>query len=205
AALRQTGRIGSYTAVLLADGDPPRGADRLPGQEKLKNTIRGIFPKVTVRTPDQDSWIELTRYLKNSEVFIFIGHGVPDGNGTALVFGKSRVKATDFPREFLTRLQLVILEACSTGTGGDRGLQETGTLVHTFLSAGVPIVIASRWDVDSESAATFLSTFLRHMEKGEGASEAVYHARNEALELHRHPYYWAGLDIMGISQPMPTN
>jgi CHAT domain-containing protein len=116
-----------------------------------------------------------------------------------LVYGKILLNAKDFRPEVLKRLRLVVVAACSSGIGGENPLQDTGTLVHAFLSAGVPSVIVTRWNVDSGETARLLTSFFEHLGKGETVSQAMYDARNNCLSENGHPYFWAGLELVGRS------
>jgi CHAT domain-containing protein len=199
--LRTAESIQLDSSLLLAFGAPLTGEDRLPlqDQDEVKRAVREIFTKAKFKSAEQDSWIEVSRELKNQEVFVFIGHGIPEGAHTALVYGKILLNAKDFRPEVLKRLRLVVVAACSSGVGGENPLQDTGTLVHAFLSAGVPSVIVTRWNVDSGETARLLTSFFEHLGKGETVSQAMYDARNNCLSENGHPYFWAGLELVGRS------
>ena len=66
------------------------------------------------------------------------------------------VGAGDLRRDSLGRLQLAILAACSTGTTNENGLMDPRSLDNSFLAAGVPRIISSRWDVDSDSTTDLM-------------------------------------------------
>lgn len=203
--LRAAESVRLDSPLLLALGAPSTGEGRLPkqDQDEIKRKIREVFSKAKLKSAEQDSWIEVSRELKNHEVFVFWGHGVPEGTHTALVYGKVLLNANDFPPAVLNRLRLAVVTACSSGVGGENPLQDTSTLVHAFLSAGVPSVIVSRWDVDSERTAALLGSFFTHLGKSETIPQALYYARNESRASrekdYSHPYWWAGLELVGRS------
>jgi CHAT domain-containing protein len=130
-------------------------------------------------------------------MLVVISHGVRNGTGTALVYGKDRLTAKDFPPGLLHRLDLAVLIACSSGVGGDNGPLESDNLVRPFLSAGVPFVIASRWDVDSRASARLMEQFHQHLGSGEGVVSALSLARKQLRREKPHPYYWAAFDLDG--------
>jgi CHAT domain-containing protein len=174
-----------------------QGAGHLPGQEDLIATVGKVFPKSAILTGEKSSWSTVKGTLRNSEAFVFIGHGMRDGLSTALIFDGKRITPKDFPPQLLKHLKLAVLEACSSGAGENPGFLDTTNLVHPFLTAGVPSVISSRWDVDSQVTSEFMAVFFQHLGRGETALQAMFHARNAALRAHSHPYYWAGLDLAG--------
>jgi CHAT domain-containing protein len=107
------------------------------------------------------------------------------------------LKAKFFSAEILKHSRLAVLSACSTGIGKENGLLDTENLVHSFLSAGVPSVIASHWNVDSASTGRLMSSFYTNLSKGESVARAIHDARNEMLTTQSHPYYWAGFNLAG--------
>jgi CHAT domain-containing protein len=111
--------------------------------------------------------------------------------------GNLSLKARYFSPEILKRSRLAVLSACSTGVGRENGLLDTDNLVHSFLSAGVPSVIASHWNVDSASTGKLMSSFYEHLAKGESVAGSIHNARNEMLTNQSHPYYWAGFTLAG--------
>jgi CHAT domain-containing protein len=76
-------------------------------------------------------------------------------------------------------------------------LLDTRNLVHPFLAAGVPSVIASHWNVDSAATALLMNAFYAGIHDGEDAPKALFEARKKLMISHRHPYYWAGFSING--------
>jgi CHAT domain-containing protein len=98
--------------------------------------------------------------------------------------------------------RLVVLSACQTEIERyDNGEGMIG-IARTFLAAGVPLVIASQWPVDSNATAELMIRFhqLRKVE-GLSTAEALGRAQREMLagadERHRNPYYWAAFLPVG--------
>jgi CHAT domain-containing protein len=105
----------------------------------------------------------------------------------------------------LPRMRLVILSGCSTGIERQyRGEGAVG-VARPFLVAGVPIVVASLWPVDSDSSADLMASFHRHRLRDPlPVSQALRRAQIEMIHgedmRYRHPYYWAPfLAIGGLS------
>lgn len=202
-SLRRFEMPASGWSMLVATGASLQGRDRLPGQADLVATVQKTFAATSLYHAEHDPWNETSRRLKSSDVFLFFGHGTPEGNSTVLVYGNTLLNARSFPPESLQGMRLAVLAACSSGTGGESALQETGSLVHAFLAGGVPGIIVTRWNVDSEATSALLECFFTHLSKGEDPSEAMYHARTEFRnklshpDEYRHPYYWAGLELIG--------
>ena len=94
--------------------------------------------------------------------------------------------------------ELVTLSACDTALGsgyfdelpaGDDFVGLTGA----FLQAGSSSVLATLWEVNDRSTLVLMSSFYRHLLKGEG-SVALAQSQRQMLAgkgRFRHPYYWA--------------
>jgi CHAT domain-containing protein len=98
--------------------------------------------------------------------------------------------------------RLAVLSACQTGN--ERYYRGEGalSLAHAFIAAGVPLVVASLWSVESE-ATTELMTRFHRMRKQEppSSAEALRQAQVAMLDgtdvRYRHPYYWASFNLIG--------
>ncbi|HEV3039981.1 MAG TPA: CHAT domain-containing protein [Candidatus Angelobacter sp.] len=136
----------------------------------------------------------ISDHLRESEMFVFIGHGE---SGALRMPNRKPLQAEDFPSQSLQNLQLAALVACSSGSAQD-GVLDTSTLVRAFLSAGVPAVIASRWDVSKDSSTRLISSFNRHFQQGKTAARSMLAARQEVFNAgNTHPYHWAAFSLTG--------
>jgi CHAT domain-containing protein len=194
--LRPSTALPSYASFLLADA---AGGAYLPGHDLELSTISRRFPNLTVvgsvAEPEK-----ILSPLKQNTIFGFIGHAEPYETGAALRMNPHLLlTAQDFSPPQLRRVQLAVLAACSTGSTGSDGLLDTGSLIHAFLSGGVPNVVATRWNVDSEGTAILISDFYVHIAENGFPYKAIFVARNHLLKEHSHPYYWAGFTVTGKS------
>ncbi|MEK6299978.1 MAG: CHAT domain-containing protein [Acidobacteriota bacterium] len=101
-----------------------------------------------------------------------------------------------------TRARLVVLSACRTGI--ERSYRGEGaiSMARPFIKAGVPIVVATLWSVESESTADLMISFQRHRKhKGVPTGDALRGAQLDMLrsphERSRHPHSWAGFETIG--------
>ncbi len=102
----------------------------------------------------------------------------------------------------LPETRLVVLSACQTGI--ERQYRGEGALSvsRAFLIAGVPLVVASLWPVDSESTEKLMISFHQHRTRGRlPTTEALQQAQLEMIRSadsrHRQPYYWAAFTAIG--------
>ena len=113
---------------------------------------------------------------------------------------RSGLSAGDIYGMNLARTRLVILAGCKTGIEQQFGGEGPVGFARSFLVAGVPVVVASLWPVDSDATSQLMIAFHR-FRKADGlpTALALTHAQREILarEHYRHPYYWAGFTTIG--------
>jgi CHAT domain-containing protein len=193
--LRHPESMDSNLAILLADGTAAKGY--LPGQELERDAITALFPHTVIPGPQTDL-ATLHGLLARSHVFGFMGHGEPNGNGTALrVSPALLLRAEDLPPQALRKLQLAVLAACATGSAEGSGDLDTRNLVHAFMAAGVPNVVASHWEVDSVATAELMKSFYTYLSQGQAPAVAMFAARKQACTARVHPYFWSGFYLVG--------
>jgi CHAT domain-containing protein len=147
--------------------------------------------------------------LPHSDVFHFAGHAVSGIKESGLVLasptdsGESAneprlLSASDLEITILQRLQLVVLSACATAET-EKGFTAADTLVRGFLRAGVPQVVASRWQVDSHTTERTMTEFYEHIFHGQPSTRALQQATSSMLAqpITSHPYYWAAFAAYG--------
>jgi CHAT domain-containing protein len=145
--------------------------------------------------------------VPGAAVFHFAGHALaaPERSGLLLESehtsgeGQSRsilLDATAVRQLRLQGLQLAVLSACSTASGG-RTSSGLDSVTDAFLRAGVPHVVATRWAVDSTE--TFIDDFYRNALSGQNVSEAIRLTSRKMLADPRtsHPYYWSAFAAYG--------
>jgi len=109
----------------------------------------------------------------------------------------SEIYALKFPRT-----RLVVLSACQTGI--ERAYRGEGAigLARPFIVAGVPVVVATLWPVESESTADLMISFHKHRKQGPLSTVAAL--REAQLEAIRNQqgrsirnYSWAAFVAIG--------
>ena len=198
-SLHKPAAMTRQESLLLLDATRSRQSGYLPGMDEERKTILQTFPRTTVVDTAGARWESVQRLLAHSEVFHYMGHGLPNGTGTGLLFNEEHaLRAQDFAPDLFKHAQLVVLAACSSGKGKD-GLLDTDNLVLALLGSGVPRVIASQWNVDSESTSQLMRSFYRNLDKDKTVVQAMFHARNEMVKKSPHPYYWASFSVAGLA------
>lgn len=102
----------------------------------------------------------------------------------------------------LSRARLAILASCRSGAGPYYGGEGVSSLARAFIGAGVPLVVASLWPVESRSTARLMVSFHGYRTQERVTTvEALRSAQREMLrgsvKDFRRPYYWAGFSVTG--------
>lgn len=118
-------------------------------------------------------------------------------------------------QELLTRLptghtRLFVLSACSSAAGVPIGPEGLAPLVRPLITAGIPAVVGSLWDVGDAPSEELLVAFHKHYRDGLDADEAL---RLAQIEMRRHGsaglnsvLAWAPYQIVGhASSPFRPN
>lgn len=102
----------------------------------------------------------------------------------------------------LKRARLVVLAACQTGV--ERTYQGEGaiSIARPFIKAGVPLVVASLWPVESRPTSDLMISFHRYRKHGNlSTAEALRRAQRDMIEssssTERHPSHWASFILIG--------
>ncbi|HYV11280.1 MAG TPA: CHAT domain-containing protein [Pyrinomonadaceae bacterium] len=145
--------------------------------------------------------------IPRSDVVHLALHSVLDNdlplNSSLLLAGsgtQSQLHAYEVYRLGLERTRLVVLSSCQTGAERYYDGEGMASLARSFIGAGVPLVVASLWPVDS--AATEKLMVLFHHERRQ-TSTAVALANAQRAMLHdsqtrfQSPYYWAAFTLNG--------
>lgn len=152
------------------------------------------------------------RALPNAEIVQFAGHyvirkGEPLSSSLILASDKNdpaneMLTNAELSRLSLPRTKLVVLSACQTGVEEYYNGEGLVGLSRTFLAAGVPLVVASNWRVDSKATAELMKRFHFYRRQGKlSTTAALRRAQLEMIESpderFRQPYYWAAFAAFG--------
>jgi CHAT domain-containing protein/tetratricopeptide (TPR) repeat protein len=198
-------------AVALVVGNPSSSSRfvSLPDADLEAEEIAGMFKQSILLRGKEATGAEVLTHLREATLFHFAGHAVSSpeetglevaGEPTSTNFAEGELLSSEeIGNADLGKLRVAVLSACSTGIAGEEGVADPQNIAIAFLRAGVPDVIASRWNVDSASAATFMRLTYRALVSGDSASEslrrAAQHLNTATPELH--PYYWAAFSTFG--------
>ena len=96
------------------------------------------------------------------------------------------------------KADLVVLSACNTGRGQITGEGVIG-LTRSFLSAGVPSLVVSLWQVPDKPTSALMIAFHENRKKGDGNAQALRQAMLTTMKDYPNPQDWAGFMVVGRS------
>ncbi|MFB6318425.1 CHAT domain-containing protein [Saccharicrinis sp. FJH54] len=101
---------------------------------------------------------------------------------------------------------LTLLTACETGKPQYRPGEGMMSLAHAFLYAGSESLLISLWNQDEKAGMEITGSFVKNLAKGLPKDEALRYAKLTYLAQSNNrtlsPQYWAGLVIIGNSDPV---
>jgi len=115
---------------------------------------------------------------------------------SAIRLGDSHLTLMDLYRLPLSA-ELVTLSGCSTGLNVVVGGDELLGLMRGLLLAGAHSVMASLWEVNDLSTASFMKRFYGGMAQAPHKASALQRAMQELRGEYPHPYYWAPFVLAG--------
>jgi CHAT domain-containing protein/cytochrome c-type biogenesis protein CcmH/NrfG len=203
-------RLDTVLAVGVTSGVMDRNSHLpfLPDSQIEAEDVSKSFVRSHLLLGSQATIEAVQRELPSSRVFHYAGHALTGSTMSGLFLAVSSDSRREDKRGFLDaesvghlplhNVDLVVLSACSTG-GRDTGLNSSYGLAHVFLSAGIPHVIASNWEIDSVAAREFMRDFYRYLLAGNRPARALALSSRSVQQRPdtAHPYYWAAFSAFG--------
>ncbi|MBZ5524552.1 MAG: CHAT domain-containing protein [Acidobacteriia bacterium] len=199
AAIR-TGVLATSPGSLTFEGEPYASP---PQAEREIDSISELYPYGTYLHDGQVTRDRLLELLPGVFLFHFAGHATThEYGGELLIQGKNGGELLSSSSLYdlrLSKTQLVVLSACSTAAAEGEASRDPNGLVRAFLRSGARQIVASQWDVNSESTADFMQFFYSSFHNKADAARALAQARGALIKLPEtsHPYYWASFQLFG--------
>ncbi len=197
---------------LLSVGNPAfdkeenAGLDALPAAEEEARTIAQIYPNAKQFVGADATKNVFLNEMQSAEIIHFAGHYVAAQSPqfSKLLFSGGDLRSFELASARLPNAKLVVLSACQTGIEKFYKGEGAIGIARTFLAIGAPVVVASRWKVDSAATGDLMIAFHRNRkEKNLSSVEALRAAQIEMLrgadENFRQPYFWSAFSVIGAS------
>jgi CHAT domain-containing protein/tetratricopeptide (TPR) repeat protein len=194
------------------DGLSSQGTRSLPGAESEVAVAAKFYASHTVLTGQAATKRRFLQVAPDYDVVHFGGHAYPNveypllsrlsfsGGATA---EEQQLFAYEIARLKFSRTRLVVLAACSTAVGAMSRGEGVVSVARPFLAAGVPIVVASQWDVDDRATQQLFVAF--HLEFAR-SGDPLQSLRAAQLSLLRSkdpflasPVNWGAFVVLGTA------
>jgi CHAT domain-containing protein len=97
------------------------------------------------------------------------------------------------------KAEMVVLSACNTGVGEQRGSEGILGLGWALFVAGSPAQVLTQWPVNDASTAEFMAAFYAELRQGKPKGQALNAATLKLIAnpKTRPPFYWAAIYLIG--------
>ena len=210
-------KIGQKDENVLSIGNPTFDRAAFPDFENLPDAEReavkvGKYYKSRVVLPENlATKAAFKSYIESSDVIHLALHSKVDDEvplRSQLLLAKtggisdSVFYAYEIYNLKLSQTRLVVLSSCQSGAGRYYGGEGVSSLARAFISAGVPLVVASLWPVESRATDMLMVSFHSHRTQERIPTvKALRKAQQEMVygpaENLRRPYYWAAFTVTG--------
>jgi len=215
-----TAKERTSTETLLSVGNPDFDSSRfteladLPEAAREAKEVASFYKPATILSGADASRSRVIRDSATADVIHFATHAVSDPESplasklvlardstSASANGGDAFEAFDIYGLQLPRTRLIVLSACQTGI--ERSYRGEGAvgLSRPFIAAGVPLVIASLWPVESDATANLMISFHRYRKTQKLSTVAAL--RMAQLDMIHHSsnsengYGWAAFTAIG--------
>ncbi|HVR94967.1 MAG TPA: CHAT domain-containing protein, partial [Thermoanaerobaculia bacterium] len=207
----------SKRTPILIIGDPAfernlfRRMPRLPGADSEAKVIADFYPQAALllgKEAHKRNFLSLSRRSRRIHFGVHSIMDLRDPMRSMLLLAPSgsdlgALYAEEICEMRLDNTDLVVLAACSTTGQLSLGNELGMGLARAFQAAGVPIVVASLWDIEDQASAKLFREFYRQLRAGAEPASALRAAQLNLLEngdaFERTPEAWAAFQVIGSS------
>jgi len=201
ACKRRSATINRESSIALFLNPKTSSFSDLPAAEREAPRVAQRYSTALVRSRDTATAATFRDQASQYGIVQFSGHAVIDRGEpwtSALMFD-APLTAREIGAIRFSRTRLVILAACSTLAFDRERVEGTSAIARAFLTAGVPTVIGSLWDVDDDDAAAFMVRLHERLARGVAPAAALRDVQREFIhDRTRHdPGAWAAFTVIG--------
>jgi len=181
----------------------------LPEAEAEARDVASLYEKAVVLTGAEATKRRFLGEVGRHDVVHFAGHAIQNAEFpwlSRLAFAgdgddERDLFAHEVAAQPLSGVRLVVLAACSTAAGPAVRGEGVLSLARPFMSAGVPAIVATLWDVNDHASRLLLTAFHRRIARGAAPGDALRRAQLELLASGdpalAAPASWSGFVAIG--------
>ena len=168
-------------SALMIGNPAAEGVRPLPGAEAEANAAAALYKRHEVLVGRDATKRRFLQSAPAFEVVHFGGHALVNPEFpllSRLVFADEQhtsqpLYAHELAKLRLPRTRVVVLAACSTAAGAVSRGEGVVSVARPFLAGGVPVVVASQWDVDDRATEQLTMLFHRELARSGDATRAL--------------------------------
>ena len=190
----------SSALIVVSPGGGDSSLPLLPDAEQEGLEVASYFTTPALISKRNVGRDEIIDRLRSAQVFHFTGHALTAVNRVGLVLGPGvLLNSGDIVNLHPHHLTLAVLSACDSAVGDGGTPADENSIARTLNAAGVPLVVASRWRIDSAVTRELMRGFYAELMSGHSPSDSLFAAASAIRSdpRHRHPYYWASFAVFG--------
>ncbi|GAB3338587.1 hypothetical protein GCM10027299_50820 [Larkinella ripae] len=182
----------------------------LPGSNQVLANISNLFSRPTVLTNQFATRRAFRTLAPNFQVVQLFTHADADsiGREPLLYFADSTLRLSELTDDHPYQTQLIALSACKTNIGINQQGEGIFSLARGFASLGIPSVLTTLWSVEDQATYQLTERFYRHLSEGLPKDLALQKAKRDWLQTASRtdqlPYRWAGMILVGNTEPLPV-
>ncbi|MBD2743054.1 CHAT domain-containing tetratricopeptide repeat protein [Coleofasciculus sp. FACHB-1120] len=193
--------------VVLNPGESAQPLSNLPWAEQEAKDIAKLL-KTQAITGSKATKVAIAQALPKARIIHLATHGLLDdyrGLGSAIALAPSNNDDGLLTAEEILNLklnaELVVLSACDTGRGRITGDGVIG-LSRSLISAGVPSVVVSLWQVPDNSTAFLMTEFYKNLQQNADKATALRNAMLTTMKQQQYsdPVQWAAFTLIGEAE-----
>ena len=198
-------------SALMIGNPAAEGVRPLPGAEAEADAAAALYRRHEVMTGRGATKGRFLAAAPAFEVIHFGGHALVNPEFpllSRLVFADEHrtgqsLYAHELAKLRFPRTRVVVLAACSTAAGVVSRGEGVVSVARPFLAGGVPVVIASQWDVDDRATEQLTLVFHRELAKSGDPTRALRAAQLAMLRsgdaVLALPENWAAFVAIGTT------
>ena len=191
--------------ILTKIGEQPQQLAALPGAQQEAKQIAQVL-NTPFLTGEQATKVAVKKLMQKASIIHLATHGlldnleepgIPGAVALAPSKGDNGLLSANEVVNLKLNAQLVVLSACDTGRGRITGDGLLG-FPRALITAGVPSIIVSLWQVSDQNSTVFLMPeFYRQWKKNPDKAHALRAAMLETKKKYPNPSDWAAFIFIG--------
>jgi CHAT domain-containing protein len=202
--------------TILSIGNPAFDQEKFPHLENLEQAeteakeIAKLYQKPEILLTKDAVKEKIKADLPSKDIIHFAGHYVVNEvspMNSSFILADNQTDSANLANyellgEDLSKTRLVVLSACRTNAESYYHGEGMMGASRTFLAAGIPLVVASQWSVETKATAQLMIKFHNYRKGGNlSTNSALRQAQLDLIngqdERYKNPYFWSAFITLG--------